>query len=181
MVRMDITPYVDSLRRDLVSAAGSAGDDVRAAADRLAQTLEPATRLALMEALSQAAAEITAELPSGSVEVRLHGRDLDFVVTGPMEPTTSLAGTAPSRTDEADDDGALARVTLRLPEAVKTRAEELAARRGQSLNTFLVAAVRAATSHDQGDVDLDLSSFPFDGDPFAPRKGSGNRRMTGWV
>ena len=70
-MHMDITPYVDSLRRDLVAAAESGGEETRAAAERLALALDPATRLALMEALSHAAAEITAELPAEGSEVLL--------------------------------------------------------------------------------------------------------------
>ena len=52
------------------------------AAERLTFALDPAARLALMEAISQAAAEITAEMPTGGVDVRLNGRELDFVVAG---------------------------------------------------------------------------------------------------
>ncbi len=81
---MDITPYVDSLRRDLVSAAEGAGPELKQAAERLAFALDPAARLALMEAISQAASEITAEMPAGGVDVRLDGRDLDFVVHAPQ-------------------------------------------------------------------------------------------------
>ena len=77
---MDITPYVDSLRQALVSAADSAGDDTRQAAERLSFALDSSSRLAIMEAVSQAAAEITAEMPNGGVDVRLNGRDLDFLV-----------------------------------------------------------------------------------------------------
>src|SRR5574339_356061 len=87
---MDITPYVDSLRRDLAAAAEAGGDEAKAAAERLALALDPAVRLALMDALSQAAAEITSELPAGSVDVRLRGREPELVVdvpTMPMEPT----------------------------------------------------------------------------------------------
>ena len=77
---MDITPYVDSLRRDLVAASEAGSDELKQAAERLAYALDPSARLALMEAISHAAAEITAELPDGSVDVRLVGRELDFVV-----------------------------------------------------------------------------------------------------
>ncbi|MBA3782128.1 MAG: pilus assembly protein HicB [Nocardioides sp.] len=180
---MDITPYVDSLRRDLMAAADSGGDELRNAAERLAFALDPATRLALMEAISQAAAEITTELPSGSVDVRLNGRELDFVVqTAPSSsapvPPPPPAPPAPEESDE----GGLARVTLRIPESVKTRAEEKAAQSGHSLNTWLVGVVRAATSDSAIRVDVDLSSIPFFGgnDPFSTR-GKNSRRMSGWV
>ena len=176
---MDITPYVDSLRRDLVAAAESGTDEVKTAAERLSMALDPSARLALMEALSHAAAEITAELPAGSVDVRLNGRELDFVVTAPMAPTPQIAPPTPGA-DEADD-GNLARITLRIPESVKTKAEEFASNEGQSLNTWLVNVIRMATREEAINIDIDLSSIPFFGDPFGSGKGRGNRRMTGWL
>jgi hypothetical protein len=175
---MDITPYVDSLRRDLVAAAEAAGPEARQAAERLTYALDAAARLALMEAVSQAAAEITAEMPAGSVDVRLNGRELDFVVEAGAVPTPPTPPPPPSV--EETDEGGLARITLRIPESVKARAEERAAKSGDSLNTWLVKVVRAATNEHAIQVDLDLSSLPFGGfDPF--RKGKGDRRMTGWL
>jgi hypothetical protein len=175
---MDITPYVEGLRRDLVSAAEAGGDETRAAAERLLLALDPAARLALMEAVSQAAAEITAELPSGGVDVRLNGRELDFVVhvAAPVAPPAP----PPPPAAEEPDEGGLARITLRIPESVKARAEEKAARAGDSLNTWLVKVVRTASSDRAIEVDLDLSSLPF-GETFPFGKDKGNRRMTGWL
>jgi hypothetical protein len=180
---MDITPYVDRLRHDLSQAAAAGDEQVRDAAERLGLALDPSMRLALMEALSQAAAEITAEMRAGSVEVRLTGRELEFVVE---DAAPAPASPAPSSaTEEEDDDGAMARITLRLPESVKTRAEELAGRHGSSLNTWIVNLLRAATREGAINIDIDLSSIPFlDGpDPFGPGRDTrrGARRMTGWV
>jgi hypothetical protein len=182
MMHMDITPYIDSLRRDLVAAAEAAGPETREAAERLTFALDPAARLALMEAVSQAAAEITAEMPSGSVDVRLNGRELDFVVQGaPSAPAPPPPPTPPTA-EETEEEGNVARITLRLPESVKAKAEELAARSGHSLNTWLVNVVRAATRENAINVDIDLSSIPFfgDKDPFGGGK-RGQRRMTGWI
>lgn len=181
-MHMDITPYVDNLRRDLLAAAEAGGDEARQVAERLSYALDASARLAIMEAISQAAAEISTELPQGGVDVRLAGRELDFVVeVAPtaVVPTPPAPPTAP-RPDEMEE-GDLARITLRIPEFIKTRAEEKAATSGQSLNTWLVAVIRAATSDQAINVDIDLSSIPFFGhDPF---KGGnrGNRRMTGWL
>jgi hypothetical protein len=179
---MDITPYIDSLRRDLVAAAEAAGPETRQAAERLTFALDPSARLALMEAISQAAAEITAEMPSGGVDVRLNGRELDFVVQGAaMTPPAPPSPPAPPGAEEAEEEGGVARITLRMPESVKAKAEELAARSGHSLNTWLVNIVRAATREGAVNVDIDLSSIPFFGggnDPFGKR---GTRRMTGWT
>lgn len=173
---MDLTPYVESLRRDLLAAAG-ADEQTHAVAERLGYALEPAARLALMEAVSHAAAEITAEMTGGGVDVRLDGRELDFVVHVDAAPA---APAPPPTAPEAEAEGGAARISLRLPENLKNRAEEAAAGAGQSLNTWLVTVVRDATREGAARVDVDLSSLPFPGglDPFGRRTG---RRTTGWL
>jgi hypothetical protein len=135
---MDTTALIDSLRHDLVRAAEVGGDDAKAAAERLLLALEPAFRLTLMDALSQGAAELSEALPGVAIEVRLKGREPAFVVVG------APAAAAPEAPLDAEDGEGVARITLRIPEALKGRAEALAVRRGQSLNTWLVAAARAA-------------------------------------
>jgi hypothetical protein len=184
---MDITPYVDSLRQDLAAAAEAGGPEARTAAERLALALDPAFRLALMDALSQAAAEITSELAHGSVDVRLKGREPQFVVdvpTMPIQAQPSPSAPAPPAADEAEEeeDGTVARITLRIPESVKYRAEDLAAKSGHSLNSWIVNVVRAATRDRAINVDIDLSSLPFLDNPGVHiNRGRGGKRMTGWV
>ena len=145
---MDITPYVERLRADLVSAAEATGPEARDLAERLAYALDSSARLAMMEAISHAAAEITSGMAAGGVDVRLDGRDLEFVVdqapAGPPAPPAPMGPPPPPSPDD-DEDGNVARITLRLPESVKARAEEFAARSGHSLNTWLVNVVRSAT------------------------------------
>src|SRR6185312_7861098 len=80
---MDLTSYVDSLRRELADAAELGGAEARALAERLSGPLESAARLALLDALSAATDEITRDLAPGSVELRLRGREPSFVVTTP--------------------------------------------------------------------------------------------------
>lgn len=188
-MRMDITPFVAALRQDLQSAAEVGGPEVRAAAERLTQALDPAMRLTIMEALAQAAAEITHELAGASVDVRLKGREPSFVVSGPAtqpptnSTTSATAAEIPGEEQAWDGDEVVARITLRLPESLKARAEELAAGRGQSLNTWLVNAARAAAS-----FHIDVSAAPLGsgpGWPFGPgapgRNRASNKRIQGWV
>ncbi|MFF3943160.1 toxin-antitoxin system HicB family antitoxin [Streptomyces phaeofaciens] len=149
---MDLTPYVDTLRRELAAAAETGGDEARELAARLTAPLESATRLAMLNVLSAAMDEITRELAPGSVDVRLRGLDPDFVVTpppfyggAPAEPAASaepLAAPAPVPAD--GDDGGTARVNLRLPASLKVRAEEAATHEGLSVNAWLVRTVSAA-------------------------------------
>ena len=93
---MDITGYVEHLRADLTNAAASGGDALVDAAERLATSLDAAVRMTLLEALSDAAAEITAALDGTTVEVRLRGRDPDLVVTvADPAPDETPTGAAP--------------------------------------------------------------------------------------
>ncbi|MFJ8039796.1 hypothetical protein ACIRBX_04670 [Kitasatospora sp. NPDC096147] len=146
---MDLTPYVDNLRRELAVAAEAGGDDARELAERLTAPLESATRLTMLNVLSAAMDEITRELAPGSVDVRLRGLDPDFVVTlPPVEPAVPAEPFAPAEpawaAADLDEGGATARVNLRLPAPLKARAEEAASREGLSVNAWLVRAVSAA-------------------------------------
>ncbi|QNP64501.1 toxin-antitoxin system HicB family antitoxin [Streptomyces genisteinicus] len=172
---MDLTPYVDTLRRELAVAAEAGGEEARELADRLTAPLESATRLTMLNVLSAAMDEITRELAPGSVDVRLRGLDPDFVVTpppveGPAAPVEPAPAAEPVRTGApADgDEGATARVNLRLPAHLKARAEEAASREGLSVNAWLVRAVSAA---------VDGGARP----PAPERTRSVGQGFTGWV
>ena len=141
---MDITTYVTRLRSEVASATALGGPETAEVADRLLLALDPAVRLTLLEALSDAAAEITSELPDGSVEARLHGRDVELVVDVGA-PTARAPWVAPQDNGADAGQGDLVRLTLRLPPDLKTQAEAAAAQSGQSLNSWLVGAVRGAT------------------------------------
>src|SRR4051794_40946217 len=174
---MELAPFIDRLRQDLLAASDAIGPESRPVAERLLLALDPSVRLVLLEVLGQSAAEITAELPAGVVDVRLRGREPEFVVDVPRVPDQpATAGPAQGDEPDEEDDGAVARISLRLPESVKTRAEELAARGGYSLNSWIVTVLRAATTKRAINVDIDLSSIPFGESP-----GGRGRGLRGWV
>jgi hypothetical protein len=171
---MDLTPHVDALRQDLTRAAEVGGIEVEVAAERLLAALDPALRLALMDVLSQAGAEISEQLPGVAIDVRLKGREPEFVVAGAPQAAT---GSAPADEpfDATEDGEAVARITLRLPEALKTRAEALAASRGQSLNTWLVGAARVAAQDGSRDGPR------HDHQSGSGRHGSAGKHIRGWA
>ncbi len=144
---MDLTPYVARLQRDLVTAARTGGPEATELAELLAGGLEPSARMLLLDAVVEAAAEVTERLAPGSVDVRLRGRELDLVVSAPV-----LEASAPQLAPEAepaeDDDeaGGTARLSLRLPERLKPRVEEAAEAAGLSVNAWLVRTVGAAVA-----------------------------------
>jgi hypothetical protein len=154
---MDLTPYTQSLRDDLITAASVGDDDARRAAAMLAGAIEPAARLAIMNALSDLAAEVTGALRDTTVELRLDGRDVRLSVTehGAPEHVTTAPDylrkpDAPgSDTDSPEDlkravqdaSGELSRTTVRLFNELKSQAERAAAEQGVSLNTYISRAV----------------------------------------
>lgn len=168
--------YVSDLQHQLEVAAEAGGEEARALAERLTAPLESATRLVLLEALSVAASEITRDLAPGSVDVRLRGRDPEFVVTPPPaspdfeDAAEQGSGTAPpsgQSVPEDVDEGGMSRTTLRLPDHLKLRIEQAATREGLSVNSWLVRTLAAALE-------------PKDRQP-AQRARSGAERYTGWV
>ena len=138
---MELGQYVNDLQRQLVDAADNGTDDTRAVAERLAAGLDASVRLVLLDVLSNAAGEITRDLAPGSVDVRLRGREIEFVVTAPH--TEADNDERPAVSVDLDD-ASTSRTTLRLPDALKARVDEAAAADGLSVNTWLVRAVAAA-------------------------------------
>jgi hypothetical protein len=138
---MDLQPYVDGVRHELSVAAAAGGPEAEALAERLTAPLESAIRLALLEALSEAADQITRDLAPGSVEVRLRGRDPEFTLSSAVEELPDgPAVVAP----ESEDDGGTWRVTLRLPENLRAGVDAAARADGLSVNAWLVRAAAAA-------------------------------------
>ena len=149
---MDLSQYVNQLREDLVSAAAAGDEQTRRTAALLGAAIEPAARLAVMNALSDLAAEVTAALHDQVVEVRLDGRDVRVSVSGtpgatdhhdeeaePKAPPRAFSGFGP-------DAGDISRITLRLVEQIKSQAEQAAADQGVSLNSWVAQAVQGALS-----------------------------------
>jgi hypothetical protein len=179
---MDLRPYIEEIHRQLEVAAETGGDDARALAERLAAPLDSAIRLSLLDALAAAAQEITCDLAPGSVELRLRGRDPEFAVTAPAEPAGHEPGVGSGTTGDgwsatgvaapgalAGDEGAMARINLRMPDHLKARVDQAAAAEGLSVNAWVVRAVAAAVER------VDPSRRVERRGPHGPQ------RFTGWA
>jgi hypothetical protein len=173
---MDLTPYLEALRRDLAASAAPGGPEVGRAAELLAGSLEASARLCLMEALADAADEVTTKLGTASVEVRLRGREADLVVTEIAHPEPEPAPTAPPP-GVAEGSGDVARITLRLPEGLKESVERAAAGEGISVNAWLVRAITAAVTGRPTAPPPPPPPFP----PFPPGRASFGKRVTGYA
>jgi|SRR4051812_14021936 hypothetical protein len=175
---MDLTRYVEELRQQLTTTAELGGDDAVALAHKLAAHLDGSVRLVLFEALSAAADEITTDLAPGSVSMRLRGRDPEFEVVPPPNEVTSYdvtkdaavtATMQPSEASSEADGGEIARITLRVPEQVKTRIEQAAASDRLSVNAWLARAVGDALETRKPDPRAAIVNA------------AGGQRLTGWA
>ena len=179
MAPWTLGPYVESIHSQLEVAAAAGGDEARALAERLAAPLDAAIRLALQDALAAATEEITTELAPGSVELRLRGRDPEFVVTLPPADASgeeSLEGDerrgswpARCRRPTEGDEGTMSRINLRMPDRLKARIEQAADSDGLSVNAWLVRAAAAG---------LDRTDAAMRRERRAPK---GAQRYSGWA
>jgi hypothetical protein len=147
---MNVAAFVEALQQDLAAVAGMGDEAVAEAARRISAALEPSLRLRLMEALGEAALELTNQLPDGHVEVRVAGGDPELVY---VEERREPVPTGP-------DDSLSARITLRLPETLKTIVDAAAQDAGVSANTWLLQQISRSAN--------------------PSRRGPGGRRMTGY-
>jgi hypothetical protein len=180
---MELSPYVEGLRRELGSLTRFASEDVVRVAEQLGEALDSSVRLTLLDVLSSAAAEITTRLDEQVIDVRLSAGEPEFVVTTmphpqhaqAADPAADAAGAAGAAgaTAASGDDAGTARVTLRLSEALKTRVEAQALAEGLSVNTWLThAAIRA----------LENSGGPGAGPASSQRSRSGiGQRISGYA
>jgi hypothetical protein len=165
---MDLTPYINKLREDMAAVAGAGDEQTRRTAALLTVALEPTARLAIMNALSDLAAEVTATLDGPVVSVRLDGQDVAVAVDHVSEPRRhGDVKTSPHMTG-----GDVTRITLRVFEELKSQAEQAAATQGVSLNTWLSHAVQGALK--------DKKTWHTPGQAHGPENGTGNR-VKGWV
>jgi hypothetical protein len=161
---MEMSEYADALRGELAAITRFANEEVARAGEMLAEALDSSVRLALLDVLSAAAAEITAELDDAVVEVRLAGGDPTFIVSHTMTEPPADPGPA-----EAADESGSARITFRLPDTLKSRIEAAAAAQRMSVNTWLVRAASQALDSPSGQTTSGFS-----------RRGPG-QRITGYA
>ena len=138
---MQLRPFIEGLQADLAEIAAVGDDEVAEAARRLTAAVGASAGLRLLDALTEAALELTSQLPSGHVEIRLSGQDPSLVYV--EEQAEAAAPTA-------GEDALVARISLRLPEGLKVAIEAAASREGVSVNSWLVRSLARAVSSGGG-------------------------------
>lgn len=170
---MELSEYTETLRREVATVTRFAGEEVARAGQLIADSLDSSIRITLLDVLAGAAAEITSRLGDTAVELRLSSGNPAFVVVRapgdlaapPAPPGPPPPGEPPG---EGEEETLTSRVTLRLPDGLKARAEAAAAREGLSLNAWLIRAASRALDH------------PPTANVQSSRRGPG-RRITGYA
>ena len=135
---MQTAQFIEALQADLRELAQLGGDELVQAAHRLEGAVKQSATLRLIDVLTQVALEVSSQLPNGHVDVRLAGQDPELVFVEDEEEE------APAQ--QGGDDGLNARITLRVPEALKVAVERAAEAEGVSVNTWLVRALQRAVT-----------------------------------
>ena len=135
---MQLESHVQAIQQELAAAASRGDEELEEIARRMGEAVAATLHLHLLDLLGEAALEIGGQLESGRVEVRLAGRDPELVVV----------------TDEPADTGQVGfgeefsgRITLRLPDSLKSSVEAAAAREGISTNAWIVRAIARTVDH----------------------------------
>ena len=139
---MDIARHVQAIQSDLAAAAALGDEASAAAGERLAAAVESSLQLRLFDVLTEATLALNAQLSSGHIEVRLAGRDPELVL---VDDRAGEAEPPPAPGDDLS-----ARITLRLPEALKAQLEVVASSEGVSTNAWIVRALSRALEPQRG-------------------------------
>jgi predicted lysophospholipase L1 biosynthesis ABC-type transport system permease subunit len=134
---MQLDSHIDAIQQDLAATASLGNEAAAEAARRLSEALGSTLHLRLLDLLGEAALEISGQLASGRVEIRLAGREPELVVVMEEAPDTGAV---------AQGEDFSGRISLRLPESLKASVEAAAAQEGISTNAWLVRTI-AHTLH----------------------------------
>jgi hypothetical protein len=129
---------VEGLCSDVETLAELGDEVVAGVVDRIGSVLTRSAPTRILDLLSEVAAELSDELPDGHVEIRVVGDDVE------------LAYVEEHRASPEDEGDQSARITLRLPEALKARIEQAASEQGASVNAWVLRTLERGVTSSYG-------------------------------
>ncbi len=132
---MQLDAHIQAIQEQLVAAAARGDEESAEVARRMGEALAATLHLHLLDLLGEAVLEIGGQLDTGRVEVRLAGRDPELVVVRDETPDAAQLGAGEELSG---------RISLRLPESLKSSVEAAATRDGISTNAWLVRTIGRA-------------------------------------
>lgn len=140
---MQLSHPISSLEDAVETQLRVAGSEVAEIGAQLMMALKPAIRQAMMDVVAMAATEISSQLPAQNVEIRLVDGDPEMILANDLSEIP-----APPSPPGADDAGA--RITIRLPGYLKDLIADAAATSGDSVNTYVIDALRTQSQPKKG-------------------------------
>jgi hypothetical protein len=129
---------VEGLCSDIETLAELGNEVVAEVVERVGSVLTRSAPTRILDLLSEIAAELSAELPDGHVEIRVVGDDVE------------LAYIEEHRTTPEDEGEQSARITLRLSDRLKTRIEQAASEQGTSVNAWVLRTLERGVTSSYG-------------------------------
>ncbi len=129
---MQLDSHVQAIQQELADSASLGDEAIAEAARRLSDGLAATLHLHFLDLLGEVALDLSGQLESGRVEVRLAGREPELAYVAETAPDAGQLGFGEEHSG---------RITLRLPESLKAGVEAAAAHEGISTNAWLVRAI----------------------------------------
>jgi hypothetical protein len=139
---MQLSLAVAGLENAVETQLRVAGTEVAEAGTQLMAALQPAIRQTLMDVVVMAATEISSQLATQNVDVRLVDGDPELAV---VDDPAGMPAPPPS-----DGDIDEARITIRLPGYLKDLVADAASTSGDSVNTFVIDTLKSQTRTTKG-------------------------------
>lgn len=138
---MQLSHAINNLETAVETQLRVAGDEIAEAGSQLMAALKPAITQTMMDVVSMAVTEISSQLDTQTIDIKLVDGDPELVVRD--DPTSVPPPPPPPPPGSADDDEA--RITVRLPGYLKDLIAAEADVAGDSVNSYVVDALSGKT------------------------------------
>lgn len=139
---MQLSQAINKLEAAVETQLDLAGPEVSAAGNQLMSALKPAIIQTMMDVVTLAVAEVSSQLETRTIDIRLVDGDPELVVRD--DPTAVPPPPPPPAPGAENVDEA--RITLRLPGYLKDIVNEAASETGVSVNSYVADVLNSQAS-----------------------------------
>lgn len=131
---MQLSHAITNLESAVETQLRVAGPDIAEAGAQLMAALKPAITQTMMDVVSMAVAEISSQLDTQAIDIKLVDGDPELVVSEDPSAVTPPPPPPPPGAEDSDE----ARITVRLPSYLKDLITAEADESGDSINSYVV-------------------------------------------
>ena len=138
LAEMQLSHAVSGFENAVETQLRAAGPEMAEAGVQLMAALQPAIRQTLMDVVAMAATEVSSQLATQNVDIRLVDGDPELIV---VDDDAGVRSSPPPPDGDFDE----ARITIRLPSYLKDLVADAASTSGDSVNTFVIDTLKSRT------------------------------------